>query len=791
MSNIDIFQNNDLATEAQSDFCTREEAIARYQAIVKSKRDIAWWAEHFFRIIPASGGLQVIKLYQKQRDLLQHFVDNSRTVTLASRQIGKCVLKDSKIKIRNKKTNEILELSIEEFFKSIDNKYKQISINKKFVESFDVDDYEIMTDTGWKDVKAIHKTIAYRIWVLVTKNYELMCADNHIVFDKDFNEVFVKDLVKGQLIQTQSGLDEVLDVFETDQLDNMYDVELENNSNHRYYTNGILSHNTTCYTMFCLWLATLFSEKRIMITANKLQTAIEVMDRIRLSYDYLPKWLKPKTTIYNKGEIAFSNKSIIRATATSSSASRGFSCNCLCIDEIAFIPKNIMDDFWASVVPIVSSDKKSKIIAVSTPNGASGKFYELWQQANSTDKNKNVDGWTPFRIDWWEVPNRDEKWKQQQIATIGKDKWLQEFCNEFIAGSKTQKLIPDDVLEKYRKRLTEFKTTGEIKGKIQQVTAENEKRVYEFTMWHEFKPGHAYAAAVDIAEGTGGDSSVLYIFDISNIKSLIMCAKFSSATVSTVEFAYVITKILKLYNNPWLICESNGIGTGFLDTLRITYNYENIVREGKDNKYGITSHIQVKGKACLWLREMFTTSGIDWILYDTELIEEIGHFIKKDSKVHTVYNAAVGAHDDHIMALCWLAWLLNPDVITKYYIVVAVFKTDLDKILPKQISPLQAPTNLEITSIANDPLTIEYMEFKKEIMQKLQNVAKKENQYIENSKNKMSFEQLFFSEQQSQEEEWASPWVPMSYQTPINNEAQQLMNNKPPMFFVNNSNWNI
>lgn len=137
--------------------------------------------------------------------------------------------------------------------------------------------------------------------------------------------------------------------------------------------------------MFCLWFATLFSEKRIMITANKLQTAIEVMDRIRLSYDYLPKWLKPSTVTYNKGEIEFANKSVIRATATSSSASRGFSCNCLCIDEIAFIPKNIIEEFWASVIPIVSSDKNSKIIAVSTPNGASGKFYELWQQANAKD----------------------------------------------------------------------------------------------------------------------------------------------------------------------------------------------------------------------------------------------------------------------------------------------------------------------------------------------------------------------------------------------------------------------
>ena len=129
-------------------------------------------------------------------------------------------------------------------------------------------------------------------------------------------------------------------------------------------------------------------------------------------------------------------------------------------------------------------------------------------------------------------------------------------------------------------------------------------------MWHEFKQGHAYLAAVDVAEGTGGDSSVLYVFDITDIRKITMCAKFASSTVSTIEFAFITARILKLYNNPWLICESNGVGSGYLDSLRITYGYENIVREGKDNKYGITSHVQVKGKACLWLREMFTTNGV-------------------------------------------------------------------------------------------------------------------------------------------------------------------------------------
>lgn len=109
----------------------------------------------------------------------------------------------------------------------------------------------------------------------------------------------------------------------------MYDIELDDCSSHRYFTNGILSHNTTTYTIFCLWYATLFQDKKIMICANKLQTAIEIMDRIRKAYENLPFWIKPGILTYNKSEIAFANGSAIRACSTSSSAARGASCNCI------------------------------------------------------------------------------------------------------------------------------------------------------------------------------------------------------------------------------------------------------------------------------------------------------------------------------------------------------------------------------------------------------------------------------------------------------------------------------
>ena len=119
-------------------------------------------------------------------------------------------------------------------------------LDKKFIESYNVEDFQIETDEGWVDIKATHKTIPYKIWTVITKNkYELLCADRHIVFNEQYNEVFVKDLKIGDKIITKDGPSEIIFIEESDKEDNMYDLELADNSKHRYFANGILNHNTT------------------------------------------------------------------------------------------------------------------------------------------------------------------------------------------------------------------------------------------------------------------------------------------------------------------------------------------------------------------------------------------------------------------------------------------------------------------------------------------------------------------------------------------------------------------
>jgi hypothetical protein len=200
--------------------------------------------------------------------------------------------------------------------------------DKKFEEIYEVTDYEVLTDGGWSDIGAIGKTIKYTVWNLITEHHSLKCADNHIVFRANGNQVFVKDLKPGDKIKTDCGDECVVNVYKEDFDDNMYDLQVES-LNHSYYSNGILSHNSTMYCIYALWYTTFFPEKKVMILANKAQTSLELMGRIELAYSYLPSWLKCAVTTYNKGQLEFANKSCVIGFASSSSAARGFTASCV------------------------------------------------------------------------------------------------------------------------------------------------------------------------------------------------------------------------------------------------------------------------------------------------------------------------------------------------------------------------------------------------------------------------------------------------------------------------------
>ncbi len=200
-------------------------------------------------------------------------------------------------------------------------------IERKFISSIDIDKWEIETDSGWQDITAIHKTVEYEEWEIETNSgLNLIGADTHILFDEDYNEVFIKDLIPTiSKIKTKFGNSIVTKVYNRKQSSNMYDITV-NSPDHRFYSNDILSHNTTAAVSIILHYVLFNEHKSVGLLANKGDSAREILDRIKIAYEALPRWIQQGVGEWNKGSVEFENGSKIIAAATSSSAIRGKSC---------------------------------------------------------------------------------------------------------------------------------------------------------------------------------------------------------------------------------------------------------------------------------------------------------------------------------------------------------------------------------------------------------------------------------------------------------------------------------
>lgn len=202
----------------------------------------------------------------------------------------------------------------------------------EIIQTRNISDYEIMTDSGWQDLEAAYKTIPYQVWKIKTKDFFLDCADEHIVFTKDLKEVYVKDLQKGDEIMTERGPQQIISVKKTNSVENMYDVAVKD-ENHRFYSNGILSHNSTLLTIFALWMVCFNEDYRVAIVANKESTAINIFKRIRMAYEQLPNYIKPGVKDYAKTGMTLGNDSSIMVSTTTATSIRGDSLNCLAGDS--------------------------------------------------------------------------------------------------------------------------------------------------------------------------------------------------------------------------------------------------------------------------------------------------------------------------------------------------------------------------------------------------------------------------------------------------------------------------
>lgn len=319
--------------------------------------------------------------------------------------------------------------------------YKKLDLDendpsKKIIESYKVEGLSVKCDYGYVPIKEVHKTQPYTVYIVYFENGKtLECADNHIVYKwnsktDSTSQKYVKDLKQGDFLFTESGPTQVVKVEKMPYKMSMYDVTVDS-PEHRYYANGILSHNTTTVSAFLSWMLIFHSDRNILVVANKEATAIEIVDKITNIFKGLPFFLKPGCNNFGKTGLRLENGSRIISSATTNTASIGFTIHCVLLDEFAHIPDNIVNNFWRSVYPTLSSSRVSQCIITSTPNGTTNKFYELW--SNAIEKKNSF---VPIRTDYWEVPEHDDAWATQMKADFGEDEFAQEFELQFNINSR-------------------------------------------------------------------------------------------------------------------------------------------------------------------------------------------------------------------------------------------------------------------------------------------------------------------------------------------------------------------
>ena len=384
----------------------------------------------------------------------------------------------------------------------------------------------------------------------------------------------------------------------------------------------------------------LFNEfKTVAILANKGDAAREVLARIKLAYEALPKWLQQGIEEWNKGNIALENGCNVLAGTTSSSAIRGKSVNFLYLDEVAFIEG--YDEFFASVYPTISSGESTKLLMTSTPNG----LNHFWKTCKGAEEKTN--GYEFVKVMWHDVPGRDDKWRQETIESLDHDeeKFNQEYCCQFLGSSGT--LISGSKL----KELSYSTPLYQSEGLLQ----------YE-------KPtgNHVYAMTVDVSRGKGLDYSTFNVIDITSMPYKQVCT-FRANFISPIDFASIIYRVATAYNGAFVLTEINDIGAQVSDTLVMDFGYENMLytenggREGKriSNGFGkitdtgVRTTKSVKGIGCSMLKMLVEQNQL--IIYDFNTIQELSRFSKKGNS----YEAEQGAHDDLVMNLVLFAWLTS------------------------------------------------------------------------------------------------------------------------------------
>ena len=375
----------------------------------------------------------------------------------------------------------------------------------------------------------------------------------------------------------------------------------------------------------------------VAILANKAATARDLLGRLQLAYEHLPKWLQQGVMSWNKGSLELENGSKILASSTSASAVRGGSYNIIFLDEFAYVPSNVAEQFFSSVYPTISSGKTTKVMIVSTPHGMN-MFYKLW---NDAENGRNT--YIPIEVHWSEIPGRDEAWKAETIKNTSEQQFNTEFNCEFLGSI-------DTLIAARKLRVLSY---------IPPIQSNAGLDVFE-------KPlkDHTYVMTADVSRGTSNDYSAFLVFDVSQMPYKVV-AKYRDNEIKPLLFPAKIYDVAKAYNQSFVLIEVNDIGEQVASTMQFDLEYDNLIMasmrgragqilgggfSGGRAQLGVRTTKAVKRIGCSNLKQMIEDDKL--IIQDLQIINELSTFIVKGQS----FEADSGCTDDLVACLFMFAW---------------------------------------------------------------------------------------------------------------------------------------
>lgn len=688
----DTLRGNANLTKANAVDLIPQEDFAQYTTeIIKCVQDPIYFCENYVYIVSLEKGKHIIKLYEKQKELLNTFFNNNRVVVVCPRQTGKtttftlfilytiCFNRDKKILVIANKEKTAIEIvgRVRLAFELLPKWIKPgvVSWNKT----------EIELDNGCKLECSSTSPDAAR-----SKSCNVLIIDECVTGD---TQVIIRNKYTGEIqtinIEDLFNISTKYKITNTDfyykKIDN-YEVLTPNGWSN---FDGIKQTKTNIIIEFSFNDSSKLkctTNHKIYVNENEYKYAkdLDINDYV-LGENNIQLQIVNKTFDYKEANVY----DLINVENR-----HRYYTNKICSSNCAHISNNIMKELYSSVYPIISSSKSSKCFMISTPNGIGNVFYDTYMAGLL---NHEESGWTAFRIDWWEVPGRDEEWKKQQIQAFNGDlqKFASEFGNSFIGSSLT--LVDLQRVEYYKKKLIQNKSEPIGRLKIHDTLS--------IDLYNVIKRDHCYVLGADVGDGVGDNYSTFTVLDITNpLETEEVCYYFNNK-VSTSDFAYILAKVGIAFNKCPLMVEANNTGKSTIEFLHTIYEYENIASFGSKN-FGILSNYQIKHDACLNIKRIFESDKINMVIRDPVFITELETFEKNTSSAgNEMYRAAKTKLDDRVMARIWAFYIFKEEVLQCFF--DSEWTTiNLSVYFPKQIKQLTTLISSDISKEINNIDTI-------------------------------------------------------------------------------------